>query len=211
MENYENLETSIYNIIKKDPASYVTLGDYTYTIIYSVFDKAGNESVYIARGVIYADLVPEITPVSPAGEVEETGANTYSLTVEQGKDVSEVVDNLMITATNNSQFLTQTIYYNGELVVDNDIYQKDIYDGFTTSVPGVYEITYNLQYMYYGSDGRKELIEAKPITLTITVEATPPIVENNYSIDYSYVLVLVCLLISILGVCTFSFIRRKRI
>ena len=206
-------EDSIYNIIKKSPAAYESLGDYSYSIIYSVFDKAGNESIYIARGVIYADLVPDITPVVNNGEeaLEVIEPNSYSMTVEQGANVEDIVNSLDIDAGNVSQFLTQTIYYNGELVVDNKKYQKEIYDGFTTSVPGVYEIIYSYQYMYYGADGQSELLTADPVKLTITVESTPPVVENyKDTADYRYLLMGIGVLLASLALCWFGLITKKR-
>jgi hypothetical protein len=210
-DDYKAAEQSIYNVIK-DPETYnnLGLGDYTYTIIYSVFDKAGNESVYISRGVIYANLVPTINAYNNGEALEEVEQNSYSLRVEQGADVNEIAESLAIDAGNRTQFLTQTIYYNGELVVDNKKYKEGIYDGFTTSVPGVYEITYNLRYMYHGSDGRSEIIEAAPIKLTITVEATPPIVETSKAVDSSYVIVGITILISTLALCWFGLISKKR-
>ena len=204
-----NGEEYIYDILKKNPNLYSSLGDYTYTIIYSVFDKAGNESVYIARGVLYVDLIPDIE-IEVNEAVAQNSDSNYSMVVEQGEDVDSVINNLVVNVSNNANFLTQTVYYNGELVVDNKRYNENIYNGFTTSVPGVYEITYSLKYMYYSSDGQKELIEADPITLTITVEATPPIVSENKVIDYSHIIVLVSLLMSGLFISLFVVVSRKR-
>lgn len=210
-DGYSVMENKIYEVIKQNPASYESLGDYTYTIIYSVFDKAGNESVYIARGVLYVDLIPEIEAEVEETELEEgESVNNYNLTIEQGEDIEEVVNNLVISAGSKTSLLTQTIYYNGELVVDDERYQKNIYDGFTTAQPGVYEITYNLQYMYYSKDGRSELIKAAPITVTITVEATPPIIEMNTSVDYSHLVVMIGAILASFAMCYFGLILKKK-
>ena len=203
-------EDSIYAVIKKDPSAYLTTGDYTYTIIYSVFDKAGNESIYIARGVIYASLIPQIEIANAGLVVDVDEPNAYSLTVEQGDDVKNIVNSLAVTAGDKKHFLTQTIYYNGELVVDNKKYNENIWDEFTTSVPGVYEITYNLQYMYHSSDGRSELIEAEPMKLTIVVEATPPVVETSAQTHSSYIIAIIGLLIASLGACWFSLVSKRK-
>ena len=201
-------EDSIYDIIG-DPKTYTQ--DFSYTIVYIVYDNAGNESVYVSRGVIYVSLVPEIEVAANNNDVEAVSENTYSLSVEQGTSVEEVVNNLKITAEDKSNFLTQTIYYNGELVVDDKKYQKNIYDGFTTNVPGVYEITYNLRYMHYDKDGNSELIEALPVKLTITVEATPPIVESDASVNYtSYLIMVIGVLMAGLALCYFGLLSKKR-
>lgn len=210
-EGYETAENYIYSIIKKNPSDYITLGDYSYTIIYSVFDKAGNESVYIARGVIYADLVPTIEVAEVNNNVEEIEPNSYNLNVEQGADVAEVANNLMVRATTNNQFLTQTIYYNGELVVDNKSFQSNIYDGFTTDVPGIYEITYTLKYMYYGDGGKGEIIEATPVKLTIRVEATAPVVVENVRIDFAPIIMSLGLVISMFAIAWFGIKNKRKI
>ena len=75
---------SITNIIG-DPTTYSQ--DFTYTIIYYVFDKAGNESAYVSRGVVYVNLVPEITPAMNGNPVEPQVNNNYNLAIEQGTDL----------------------------------------------------------------------------------------------------------------------------
>ena len=117
---------------------------------------------------------------------------------------------MTINAGDKTQFLTQTIYYNGELVVDDKKYKENIYEGFTTSVPGVYEITYNLRYMYYSDDGRSELIEATPVKLTITIEATPPIVNNDKNMNYTNIVVLISIMLAGLATCYFGLLLSRK-
>lgn len=206
-------ENEIYSIIS-NPSTYTE--DYTYTIIYIVYDKAGNESAYLSRGVLYVDLIPDLEIVTPdvnqgvAHVVDQIDNTTYSLTVEQGDDVENILKSIQLKADDKKQFLTQTIYYNGELVVDDKKYKENMYGEFTTATPGVYEITYNLRYMYYDKNGKSELIESTPIKLTITVEATPPIVSNEKVNNYSHIILLLGALISSLAVCYFGLLSKKR-
>ena len=202
-----NDSSNITNVIG-DPTTYSQ--DYTYTIIYYVFDKAGNESAYVSRGVVYVNLVPPITPAMNGAPIDPQGNNTYNLAIEQGADLQEVINSLSVNAGDKKQFLTQTIYYNGELVVDDKKYRENIYEGFTTAVPGVYEITYNLRYMYYSDDGRSELIEAAPVKLTITIEATPPIVNNDKNMNYTNIIVLVSIMLAGLAACYFGLLLSRK-
>ena len=142
--------------------------------------------------------------------IEQIAENEYSMTVEQGDDLEAVLNSFNVNASLNKQFLTQTVYYNGELVVEEGRYNKNIYDGFTTSAPGKYEITYNLQYMHTSENGVKELIEAKPVKLTIIVESTPPLVNEEIGINYSYIVMAISVLIGCLGICLFSFVSKKK-
>ena len=190
--------------------------DYSYQIVYSAFDKAGNESIYISRGVLFLNLIPTIavggggTPGTPATEVEQVENNSYSLVVEQGKDINEVVEAVSVNAGRYSDFINQTVYYNGNLVVDNKKYKGGVYDGFTTSLPGVYEITYTARYMYYNEDGVGELMEANPIKLTITVEATPPIVESSQKVQNNHLVMVIFTMMSVMAVGAFVLISKKR-
>ncbi len=211
-QDYKDAENNISSIIK-NPTTYVE--DYSYTIVYIVYDKAGNESVYLSRGVLYVDLVPDIGIVTPqepgiANVVNQIDDTTYSLTVEQGENVEDVLSSIQLMADDKKQFLTQTIYYNGELVVNDKKYKEDMYGLFTTANPGVYEITYNLRYMHYNKNGESELIESTPIKLTITIEETPPIVSNEKVNNYSYIILLVGALIASLAVCYFNLVSKKR-
>ena len=129
-------------------------------------------------------------------EVEEVDEDTYYLNVEQGTKVEDVVKNLVVDAGERTNYITQTVYYNGELVVDDKRYDPSIYEGFTTTAPGVYEITYNLQFMHYDENGVGEMLHAKPIKLVINIEATPPITNQTNKINYSNIIMIVSLLFS---------------
>lgn len=173
--------------------------DVTYQIHYSVIDKAGNESSYVSRGIIFANLVPTISAQTQNNALEQVSVNTYSLTLTQGDKVEEIVNDLVVTANKEKEYITQTIYYNGELVMENKRYDKNIYEGFTTSVPGVYEITYNLNYMHYGDNGKSELITSEPLKLLIEVESTPPLVVTKAkTCNYTNIVLIVSLLVGTL-------------
>ena len=73
-------------------------------------DKAGNESVYIARGVIFAKLVPDLAITSNLYALENVEENTYQINVNQGDSVDDVISSLSLTADNNSQYITQVPY-----------------------------------------------------------------------------------------------------
>lgn len=186
-------ETAIYNIITNSLEGYAG-GDVTYTIVYSVIDKAGNESVYIARGVVFAKLVPDLVVTSSLNNLEQEADGTYYLNVNQGDSAEELLQSLSLSAGSRKSYVTQTVYYNGELVVDDLKYNPNIYKDFNTNTPGVYEITYNLNFKYYGSDGKSELISADPIKLVINIKATPPIVKNNSlnMINLVFIVSIVC-------------------
>lgn len=207
-------ESNIYNVIANNLTGYAG-GDYTFTISYSVIDKAGNESVHISRGVIFVDLIPIITPVVGDNiEMNVVDNNTYVLDIEQGDSVEDIISSLSVSAGTKvedlSQYITQTVYYNGEMLMDNKRYNKNIVDGFTTSVPGVYEITYNVQYMHYGSNGEKELISADPVKLIIRINATNPIVDDNLRVNLATLIPLIFISSSIIFIGIFISLRKKR-
>ena len=172
--------------------------------------------MYIARGVVFASLVPTIVVnqdnqvENQSYELETVDENTYYLNVEQGTDIDELVQSLSVEAGSRTSYLTQTVYYNGELVVDNKRYNPYVYDGFTTNTPGVYEITYNLQYKYYGENGQSEMISATPVKLVINVEATPPVTTQN-NINYSNIILLVSLLAGSMFIGLLAILGKKKI
>ena len=100
---------------------------------------------------------------------------------------------------------------NGKLVMENKRYNKNIYEEFTTSVPGVYEITYNLSYMHYGDNGQSELITSDPLKLKIKVEATPPIVvAKSNTTNYTNIVLIISLLASTLFILVLSKKSKKK-
>ncbi len=207
----ENAATEINKIIPSSIASY-NGPDRSYTIIYSVLDKAGNESQYIARGVVYARLIPEKVDLkveepeqAQALNFEKVAEQTYQMNVKQGVSVEDIVNSISVDAGRKKQYLTQTVRYNGQVVSDNEAYNPNIYDGFTTNTPGVYEITYNLQFSYRG-----ELVSAEPVTLIINVEATPPISEPTAKLNYSNIILLISLLVGSLFVVGLGILGKKR-
>lgn len=213
---YQDAENLIYDVINDDLSWYTTNGDYSYQIVYSAFDKAGNESIYISRGVLFLNLIPTIAVGGGGGggaaaeEVEQIEENSYSLVIEQGKDINEVVEAVAVSAGRYSEFINQTVYHNGNLVVDNKKYKGGVYDGFTTSLPGVYEITYTARYMYYNEDGVGELMEANPIKLTITVEATPPVVESSQKVQSNHLIMVIFTMMSLMSIGAFALVSKKR-
>ena len=65
--------------------------------------------------------------------------------------------------------------------------------------------------MDYGADGQSELLTADPVKLTITVESTPPVVENyKDTADYRYLLMGIGVLLASLALCWFGLITKKR-
>ena len=63
----------------------------------------------------------------------------------------------------------------------------------------------------YSKLKKSELIEALPVKLTITVEATPPLVESGVNIDYSsYLIMFIGVLIAGLALCYFGLLSKKR-
>lgn len=203
---YNYIQNTISNDYNGDNGN-----DVTYQIHYSVIDKAGNESSYVSRGIIFANLVPTISPQTQNVALEQVAYNTYSLSVSQGDKVENIVDDLLITANREKEYITQTIYYNGKLVMENKRYNKNIYEEFTTSVPGVYEITYNLSYMHYGDNGQSELITSDPLKLKIEVEATPPIVvAKSNTTNYTNIVLITSLLASTLFILVLSKKSKKK-
>ena len=95
--------------------------------------------------------------------------------------------------------------------LDYKRYNKNIYEEFTTSVPGVYEITYNLSYMHYGDNGQSELITSDPLKLKIKVEATPPIVvAKSNTTNYTNIVLIISLLASTLFILVLSKKSKKK-
>ena len=212
--DYDRSATMTNDVIPSTTEDY-SGGDVTYTVVYSVVDKAGNESQYIARGVIFADLVPYIevnqSEVETVNALEQIDDQTYYLNVEQGTDVKDIVRSLSVDANVKSSYLTQTVYYNGELVLDNVRYNPNVYDGFNTDNPGVYEITYNLQYRYYGENGESEMISAEPLKLVVNVESTAPISESSNSVNYQNIILLISLLAGAMFIVMLGVLGKKRI
>ena len=222
-EGYSDAENEIYDVIANTLAGYdATKGDKSFTIVYSVFDNAGNESPYIARGVIFSSLIPEITVTQNNGNAGDEGGevlnaalqqvdeDTYYLNVEQGTDVNAVIKSLSVNASTRDYYLTQTIYHNGELVVDNARYNPNVYDGFNTNNPGLYEITYSLQYRYYGEDGTSELISAKPVKLVVNIESTRPLSDSTTHANYANIILLISLLAGSMFIVLIGILGKKR-
>lgn len=211
-EDYDRSKSMINDVIPTTTENY-TGDDVTYTVIYSVIDKAGNESTYVARGVIFADLIPEIqlvqNEVESINSLEVIDDKTYKLNVEQGTDVDAIIQSLNVDATIKSGYLTQTIRYNGELVVDNVRYDPNIYEGFTTDNPGVYEITYNLQYRYYGQNGESEMISAEPLKLILSVETAQPSISSTNAVNYQNIILLISLLTSAMFIVMLGIFGKK--
>ena len=212
-------EDNIYEIIPDSIAADYDDGDFTYTIVYSVVDKAGNESITIERGVIFASLIPQIAIDSPVAQVNEIEENVYQLTVSQGTDLDEFINNLNVSATtlmsNKITYLNQTVYHNGELIEENRKYKEHIHDSFNLLDPGVYEIVYSLSYEYENKEGEFETIEAEPVKLIINIESTPPVVEqeatiNNYFVEYSNVLLILTLIMGLMFIGFICVVSKKR-
>ena len=210
-EDYLLAEAEIYKYIQ-EITKYTT--DYSYQIVYSVFDKAGNESVYITRAILFLNLIPTINAGgggSTPTNIVQVDQNTYNLVVTQGEDVTKLVDDLVIDAGRYNSFLTQTIYYNGELIMNNSKYTGSVGEEINTSVPGVYEVIYNVKYMHYDKNGIGELIEADPVKLTITVESTPPIVvETIQNSNNNHLVMIIGVLIGLIFIGMIGFIVRKK-
>ena len=206
-------EDSIYEIIPNAIAADYNQGDFTYTIIYSVIDKAGNESVYVARGVIFASLIPQIKVEVEEDEVEEIEENVYRLTVNQGADLNEFIDKLDIGAStgiaDKITYLKQTVYHNGELIEENRRYKENIHESFNLMSPGVYEVVYSLSYVYE-KNGEYETIDAEPVKLIINIEATPPTIEDINSLDYSSLLLMLMVTLGAVFICLVGFVSKKR-
>lgn len=214
-QTYKNEEQSIYNIILNEIPHNYSKGDYSYTIVYSVIDKAGNESAHIARGVIFAKLIPDILVQSSTYQLNQTEENTYKMKVEQGDDVNEVLSSLSLSAKNAAgnkiNYVTQTVYFNGELILDNERYDSNMNGKFSTNEKGIYEITYNLSYLYGDEDAGYEMLNATPVKLIIEVESTEPIATTtNKTTNYTSIIILVTVIVSLLFITILSF-NKKRI
>ena len=133
------------------------------------------------------------------------------LKVEQGDNVEDIVNNLSVTAGDRTSYITQTIYYNKALVVENGKYTQNIHKNFTTDVPGTYEITYNLKYRYYDEDtGLSEMIESEQVKLIIEVEATQPITVNGNSTNYTNFVALISLVAGAIFIGLLSLGKRRK-
>ena len=97
------------------------------------------------------------------------------------------------------------------MIVDNQKYKGGVYNGFTTAVPGVYEITYTARYMYYKDEfSAGEEMVAAPIKLTIVVESTPPIVESIQKAQSNHLVMAMVTVLGFLCVGAFMFVSKKR-
>lgn len=204
-------EDNIYDVIPSSISSDYDSGDFTYTIVYSVIDKAGNESTYIARGVIFASLIPVIKVNNE--NVEEIEPNVYQLNVSQGADLNEFIETLGVKAStglyDKTSYLSQTVYYNGELIEENRKYKENIHETFSLNNPGVYEIIYSLSYEYT-KNGQSEIIEAEPIKLIINIEATEPTVKNNNRYDFTNLILILTVMLGAIFICYIGVANKRR-
>lgn len=212
-EDYIEAEENIYDIIPPEIDASYNKGDFTYTVIYSVIDKAGNESIYIARGVIFSNLIPQIEIEVENNEVQEVEENVYMLNVSRGDSLESVKEKLNVSATtgfyNKIQYLNQTVYYNGELIEENRKYNENIHKDFDLTTPGVYEIIYSLSYEYI-KDGQSEIMIADPVKLIINIEATPPtVLENN--VNYMNLIYVIMIMIGSAFICLIITTNKRRI
>ena len=137
------------------------------------------------------------------------------MNVNQGDDVKDIVESLSMKAStgieNKISYLTQTVYYNGNLLAEDQKYNPNIHESFNTMSPGKYEITYSLNYLYE-KNGEYEMISAKPVKLIINVEATPPkVAETTNSHNYLNMILIIGALLGFMFIGFVSVVNKRKI
>jgi hypothetical protein len=211
--------------------------DITYDIFYVVRDKAGNASVVVAKGVIYATIYPSTNVVIQ--NIAATPANspivavsldefTYSVTANQGVSLSLLDEAFSIdyvkTSTGKSynNQATMTIYKGDELIANN-VAGVHFTDYIDSSEIADYTIIYNMTTTHTPTFGDEITIHGDEITLYLSI-MSPEVDEDGTISEKEFfgsifkpgnsniigiVMFIGFVLLSSLGV-TFIILRRKK-
>lgn len=166
--------------------------DTVYTINYVVRDKAGNASSYVARGVLYASILPttnvvinNIAATSYNSEISvvNEGNNTYSLRANQGVSLDLLNQAFSINYASyyksyNDDAL-MTIYQEDEVIVSN-VKGVKFTDYLNSDSIGNYKVVYTMNSSYQTYLGDEIALNGDTITLKITIKS--PVLNDNSDI-----------------------------
>ena len=160
--------------------------DITFTIDYRVFDLAGNDSIYLRKAILLTSFTRTILGINGL----ENGAAASSLNVElaQNEDPTVALSNFKIITANGSNIrsdekITQTIYYNGEVVSENQDYNLTALANLDTTVPGTYKIVYSI--------ARREgtgYVQGNSVELIVNIKPDVATTNSN-NIDYKQIII----------------------
>lgn len=179
--------------------------DITFTIDYRISDLAGNTSLYARKGIILTSFTRTIVGV------DANGAQAASLAVEVGQNQSvlSVLGNFKIEASNGSALradeeITQTIYYNGIAIAENQEYDINTLENLDTTVPGVYKIVYSISRREGSTYTKGNDVE---LTVTVKPEVATVGVANMAS---KQIIITAFVAVSIMLVAVYAVIVNKK-
>ena len=179
--------------------------DVTFTIDYSVYDLAGNESLYMRKAVLITSFTRDIIMTAPSG----AAATALSIELDQNEDPSVALSGFEVVSSNGNNFrsdekLTQTIYYNGTVIAENEDYDVTALSNLDTSVPGAYKIVYSI--------ARREgtsYVQGNSVELMVTVK--PDVASINRSnIDYKQIIITAFIASSAILVLAYIYMENKK-
>ncbi len=183
----------------------------TYSINYTTTDMAGNISKTQTRGVIFSNFLEAVgvTVQTPSGATQAL-YSSYEVDVAQNNSATSVLQNFRVTTSKSStqpqynDYLIQTIYYNNQLIAEEQRYNENTLANLDTSVPGVYRIVYSTKRLHNG-----EIVRGTPFELTINVKPTVADV-SVVKADYKQIVITAFIASSIIVMLAYVYIATKK-
>lgn len=209
---YASMKLAIEDILAAYKSSFVDGGgnyvfnknDITFTIDYSVYDLAGNESLYVRKGVLLTSFTRTVM-------VHNGGAAATALNIDlpQNADPTLALSQFEVVTANGSNLrsdekITQTIYYNGQIVAENQEYDVKALANLDTSVPGTYKVVYTIS--------RREgagYVQGNSVELVVNIN--PDVAStSSANVDYKQVITTAFIASSVILVFAYIYIANKK-
>ena len=165
--------------------------DITYDIYYIIRDKAGNASAVLAKGVIYATILPSTNVIiqNVAASLTNSeivavslGNDEYQVTANQGVSLALLDEAFEInyvknrTGQNYNNQATMMIYKNDELIADS-VTGVNYLEYVDSSEIADYKIVYNLTTTHTPAFGDDITVNGRQVTLYLSI--TSPRVDET--------------------------------
>lgn len=176
--------------------------DLVFNIDYRVSDLAGNQSLYVRKGILFTSFTSNLV-------VNNNGSITTQalLSVDQNTSLVTALSNVTLDITSSGglrsqERIVQTIYYNGNAIAVDHEYDVETINSLDTSAPGEYRIVYNT----IRKDG-DQYIRGNEVELVLQIKPNTVNISNN--IDYKILIIGLAAIITV-GFVAYISIRRKQ-
>ena len=169
----------------------MSIAFFTYDIYYIIRDKAGNASAVLAKGVIYATILPSTNVIiqNVAASLTNSeivavslGNDEYQVTANQGVSLALLDEAFEInyvknrTGQNYNNQATMMIYKNDELIADS-VTGVNYLEYVDSSEIADYKIVYNLTTTHTPAFGDDITVNGRQVTLYLSI--TSPRVDET--------------------------------